>query len=203
MLPAVDSAGRAAFLGRMGRKTSTPFRARGGAGFLQLKRRAVGGIIDDSLDDLRPPPSPPAARGSGCFSRFCRDASEDLCGCTCSVARIDRAPDGAEHAGPIPTSIGGCDRSLPRSPARLFLDLLLLLPASPLPLSLPFPHSPSIPPPQNLGPNSSKYLSGLRKNRKKRGHVSAGHGRVGKHRKHPGGRGNAGGQHHHRIMMDK
>uniref|UniRef100_A0A6U2DTH4 Large ribosomal subunit protein uL15/eL18 domain-containing protein n=1 Tax=Chlamydomonas euryale TaxID=1486919 RepID=A0A6U2DTH4_9CHLO len=43
----------------------------------------------------------------------------------------------------------------------------------------------------------------LRKNRKKRGHVSAGHGRVGKHRKHPSGRGNAGGQHHHRIMMDK
>eukprot|EP00163_Fabomonas_tropica_P011929 TRINITY_DN2291_c0_g1_i1.p2 TRINITY_DN2291_c0_g1~~TRINITY_DN2291_c0_g1_i1.p2 ORF type:complete len:150 (-),score=50.45 TRINITY_DN2291_c0_g1_i1:166-615(-) len=43
----------------------------------------------------------------------------------------------------------------------------------------------------------------LHKNRKKRGHVSAGHGRIGKHRKHPGGRGNAGGQHHHRIMMDK
>ncbi|KAG1677435.1 hypothetical protein FOA52_001890 [Chlamydomonas sp. UWO 241] len=43
----------------------------------------------------------------------------------------------------------------------------------------------------------------LRKNRKKRGHVSAGHGRVGKHRKHQSGRGNAGGQHHHRIMMDK
>merc|ERR1712125_121813 len=41
------------------------------------------------------------------------------------------------------------------------------------------------------------------KNRKKRGHVSAGHGRVGKHRKHPGGRGNAGGQHHHRINFDK
>lgn len=41
------------------------------------------------------------------------------------------------------------------------------------------------------------------KNRKKRGHVSAGHGRVGKHRKHPGGRGNAGGQHHHRTLMDK
>eukprot|EP00775_Hariotina_reticulata_P003648 gene3648-3909_t len=46
-------------------------------------------------------------------------------------------------------------------------------------------------------------LSGLRKHRKKRGHVSAGHGRIGKHRKHPGGRGNAGGQHHHRIMFDK
>ena len=43
----------------------------------------------------------------------------------------------------------------------------------------------------------------LHKNRKKRGHVSAGHGRVGKHRKHPGGRGNAGGQHHHRINFDK
>ena len=41
------------------------------------------------------------------------------------------------------------------------------------------------------------------KNRKKRGHVSAGHGRIGKHRSHPGGRGNAGGQHHHRILMDK
>jgi large subunit ribosomal protein L27Ae len=42
----------------------------------------------------------------------------------------------------------------------------------------------------------------LHKNRKKRGHVSAGHGRIGKHRKHPGGRGLAGGQHHHRINMD-
>mmetsp|Transcript_30419 Transcript_30419/g.63782 ORF Transcript_30419/g.63782 Transcript_30419/m.63782 type:complete len:149 (+) Transcript_30419:38-484(+) len=39
--------------------------------------------------------------------------------------------------------------------------------------------------------------------RKLRGNVSHGHGRIGKHRKHPGGRGNAGGQHHHRIMMDK
>ncbi|POR31703.1 60S ribosomal protein L27a [Tolypocladium paradoxum] len=41
------------------------------------------------------------------------------------------------------------------------------------------------------------------KTRKHRGHVSAGHGRVGKHRKHPGGRGLAGGQHHHRTNMDK
>uniref|UniRef100_A0A1I7X0J9 Large ribosomal subunit protein uL15 n=1 Tax=Heterorhabditis bacteriophora TaxID=37862 RepID=A0A1I7X0J9_HETBA len=39
--------------------------------------------------------------------------------------------------------------------------------------------------------------------RKLRGHVSHGHGRIGKHRKHPGGRGNAGGQHHHRINRDK
>ena len=39
----------------------------------------------------------------------------------------------------------------------------------------------------------------LKKTRKLRGHVSHGHGRVGKHRKHPGGRGNAGGQHHHRL----
>ncbi|CAD5119312.1 unnamed protein product [Dimorphilus gyrociliatus] len=42
-----------------------------------------------------------------------------------------------------------------------------------------------------------------KKTRKLRGHVSHGHGRVGKHRKHPGGRGNAGGQHHHRINYDK
>jgi hypothetical protein len=38
----------------------------------------------------------------------------------------------------------------------------------------------------------------LKKSRKKRGHVSMGHGRVGKHRSHPGGRGNAGGFTHHR-----
>lgn len=43
----------------------------------------------------------------------------------------------------------------------------------------------------------------LKHNRKKRGHVSAGHGRVGKHRKHPGGRGKAGGQHHHRTNIDR
>ena len=36
-----------------------------------------------------------------------------------------------------------------------------------------------------------------------RGEICMGYGRVGKHRKHPGGRGLAGGQHHHRIMMDK
>lgn len=30
-----------------------------------------------------------------------------------------------------------------------------------------------------------------------------GHGRVGKHRKHPGGRGKAGGMHHNRIHFDK
>ena len=39
------------------------------------------------------------------------------------------------------------------------------------------------------------------KTRKHRGHVSAGHGRVGKHRKHPGGRGLAGGSHHHRYVL--
>ncbi|PWN53280.1 putative RPL28-60S large subunit ribosomal protein L27a.e [Violaceomyces palustris] len=43
----------------------------------------------------------------------------------------------------------------------------------------------------------------LSKTRKHRGHVSAGHGRIGKHRKHPGGRGLAGGQHHHRTNFDK
>lgn len=33
--------------------------------------------------------------------------------------------------------------------------------------------------------------------------ITAGKGRVGKHRKHPGGRGKAGGQHHHRTNLDK
>jgi len=46
-------------------------------------------------------------------------------------------------------------------------------------------------------------VSRLRKTRKKRGDVTAGHGRVGKHRKHPGGRGAAGGLLHHRILMDR
>merc|ERR1712080_595428 len=49
----------------------------------------------------------------------------------------------------------------------------------------------------------STMAAHLKKNRKKRGHVSAGHGRIGKHRKHPGGAGNSGGQHHHRINFDK
>ena len=43
----------------------------------------------------------------------------------------------------------------------------------------------------------------MKHNRKKRGHVSAGHGRVGKHRKHPGGRGKAGGLLHHRTLFDR
>ena len=43
----------------------------------------------------------------------------------------------------------------------------------------------------------------LRKTRKLRGHTCMGYGRVGKHRKHPSGRGNAGGEHHHRINMFK
>ena len=42
-----------------------------------------------------------------------------------------------------------------------------------------------------------------KKTRKLRGHVSHGHGRIGKHRKHSDGRDNAGGQHHHRINFDK
>mmetsp|Transcript_2382 Transcript_2382/g.1712 ORF Transcript_2382/g.1712 Transcript_2382/m.1712 type:complete len:148 (-) Transcript_2382:59-502(-) len=39
----------------------------------------------------------------------------------------------------------------------------------------------------------------LRKQRKMRGHVSNGHGRVGRHRKHPSGRGKAGAFQHHRT----
>merc|ERR1712086_1244408 len=48
-----------------------------------------------------------------------------------------------------------------------------------------------------------EMVARLRKTRHMRGHVSMGHGRVGRHRKHGGGRGNAGGMHHHRIMMEK
>nr|XP_045048283.2 60S ribosomal protein L27a-like [Desmodus rotundus] len=45
--------------------------------------------------------------------------------------------------------------------------------------------------------------SRLRKNRRLRGRVSHSHGHISKHRKHPGGRGNAGGLHHHRVNFDK
>merc|ERR1712196_368848 len=43
----------------------------------------------------------------------------------------------------------------------------------------------------------------LRKTRHKRGHRTMGYGRVGQHRKSPGGRGLAGGMHHERINMNK
>lgn len=36
-----------------------------------------------------------------------------------------------------------------------------------------------------------------------RGTVNAGRGRVGKHRKHPSGRGKSGGQHHHKNLFSK
>ncbi|KAH2187438.1 ATP-dependent DNA helicase chl1 [Aspergillus fumigatus] len=51
-----------------------------------------------------------------------------------------------------------------------------------------------------LAADLSNFFSGRSSSR---GHVSAGYGRVGKHRKHPGGRGLAGGQHHHRTNLDK
>eukprot|EP00477_Mikrocytos_mackini_P000248 GAHX01000262.1.p1 GENE.GAHX01000262.1~~GAHX01000262.1.p1 ORF type:complete len:148 (-),score=30.95 GAHX01000262.1:29-472(-) len=44
---------------------------------------------------------------------------------------------------------------------------------------------------------------GVKKTRKKRGHVSAGHGRVGKHRKHAAGRGCAGGLTFHRNLFER
>ena len=43
----------------------------------------------------------------------------------------------------------------------------------------------------------------LRNTRRLRGHVSFGGGRIGKHRKHSGGRGNAGGLTHMRTAMDR
>ncbi|XP_069928618.1 large ribosomal subunit protein uL15-like [Oryctolagus cuniculus] len=39
--------------------------------------------------------------------------------------------------------------------------------------------------------------------RKLCGHMSHGHSRISIHQKHPGGRGNAGGVHHHRSNFDK
>jgi len=42
-----------------------------------------------------------------------------------------------------------------------------------------------------------------KKTRKMRGNVSHGHGRVGKHRKHPGGRGKCGGLLHHRTLFER
>merc|ERR1712099_48056 len=50
---------------------------------------------------------------------------------------------------------------------------------------------------------SNKMTTNKKKTRKLRGHVSHGHGRIGKHRKHGGGRGNAGGLCHHRANFDK
>merc|ERR1711992_319621 len=50
---------------------------------------------------------------------------------------------------------------------------------------------------------SNKMGTNKKKTRKLRGHVSHGHGRMGKHRKHSGGRGNAGGLCHHRANFDK
>ncbi|KAI5171552.1 large subunit ribosomal protein L27Ae [Nematocida sp. LUAm3] len=46
-------------------------------------------------------------------------------------------------------------------------------------------------------------LNKVKKCRKLRGHVSHGHGRVGKHRKHPGGRGKCGGLTHHRTLFER
>merc|ERR1739848_142057 len=48
-----------------------------------------------------------------------------------------------------------------------------------------------------------EMTASLKKVRKLRGHISMGHGRIGKHRKHPSGRGRAGGMHHERILMNK
>merc|ERR1712050_467692 len=53
------------------------------------------------------------------------------------------------------------------------------------------------------GTTETSMSTNKKKTRKLRGHVSHGHGRIGKHRKHSGGRGNAGGAHHHRILVDK
>jgi hypothetical protein len=50
---------------------------------------------------------------------------------------------------------------------------------------------------------SKILVAKLKNTRHMRVHASMGHGRVGKHRKHSGGRGTAGVMHHERIMMKK
>lgn len=65
-------------------------------------------------------------------------------------------------------------------------------------------HAPSALSPFHFDDAPLHLISAKRgKKGKKRGDVSAGYGRVGKHRKHPGGRGRAGGQHHHKTHMDQ
>ena len=47
-----------------------------------------------------------------------------------------------------------------------------------------------------IGILATNIASSLRKAQKLWGHVGYGHRHIGKHRKHPGGRGNTGGLHH-------
>ncbi|GJP76924.1 hypothetical protein CLOP_g40008, partial [Closterium sp. NIES-67] len=104
-----------------------------------------------------------------------------------------RKPPGPPHSPPSPARGPSVALESPLLPPFLFhLPSLPPFTFSQQPSSHTFPSFPPF-----------TMTTALRKNRKKRGHVSAGHGRIGKHRKHPGGRGNAGGMHHHRIMMDK
>merc|ERR1711953_1361270 len=53
------------------------------------------------------------------------------------------------------------------------------------------------------GFNSLIMTTWVRKTRRLRGKGNMGYGQVGQYRKHPGGRGNAGGQHHQRINFFK
>ena len=55
----------------------------------------------------------------------------------------------------------------------------------------------------SVNTNKKGMPTRFRKTRHNRGSTFCGYGRVGKHQKHPSGRGNAGGAHHHRINMDK
>nr|XP_025715298.1 60S ribosomal protein L27a-like [Callorhinus ursinus]XP_025716987.1 60S ribosomal protein L27a-like [Callorhinus ursinus] len=50
---------------------------------------------------------------------------------------------------------------------------------------------------------AKRAIQSVRKTWKLQGHGSHGHSPTGKHQKHPGGRDNAGGVHHHRINVNK
>ncbi|KAL5710732.1 hypothetical protein ACHQM5_021262 [Ranunculus cassubicifolius] len=49
--------------------------------------------------------------------------------------------------------------------------------------------------------SSTSWTYRYKKNWNMRGHMSAGHGRIGKHRKHPGCHGNARHMHHHITIV--
>ena len=67
----------------------------------------------------------------------------------------------------------------------------------------PPPPPPPAPPPSLPSPHTRTNHGDARQEEHEAWLGLCGHGRVGKHRSHPGGRGNAGGQHHHRINFDK
>ena len=135
----------------------------------------------------RPSPPTPAAAGSSGASAWTRDGSQNtprrprqLRTRAANTDARRRGAFGLRPSPPTPAAERAAESATHEDTIRAPRDRDRVTPS---------------PPPQPL--------TRLSKNRKKRGSVSAGHGRIGKHRKHPGGRGNAGGQHHMRTLFDQ